>query len=115
MKAAPLPYSRIKVQNPLEESHDIFFSRMYKEVESVFSQECAVPIIRLAVCFCIKAKVAISEWELVWNPCRDVGASRLKRELAWELSRGARVVLGILGKLQLKTASIPSLFGSKFT
>ena len=55
-------------------------------------------------------KVAISEWELVWNPCRDVGASRLKRELAWELSRvGARVVLGIL---QLKTAS---LFGSKFT
>jgi len=42
MPAAPLPYSVIDVQHPLEECHELFFIRSLEEVKSVFIEKSTV-------------------------------------------------------------------------
>lgn len=42
MQAAPLLHSRVTVQNPREEGHDVFLGGLYKEAKSVFSEKFVV-------------------------------------------------------------------------
>jgi len=38
MKAASLSHSEIEVQNSLKKHYDVFFSRMYKKIKSIFQE-----------------------------------------------------------------------------